>query len=691
MDAAAVTDPIQSALAGVFKQLQEMGGQAPTPATAGQALPVTPEAPLMAESPLPRAPLDRDPFVKPPESIAADAARPPVPAAPAQGLEPTMPTPASTGMTRAEFDAEYPDISRLIQNIPGARLNLPRGYITDAPISPAPATEAGASPEVATAEAAAAAAPKDAGEVDDAKVESELSKYFDVNVEDIVPKELLDELKKQAMGGMQLHDAIGIAGIAITNPQLASQLLLDMSRQKNAATNELVNLSAQVGSFKKEGGRQLALYMRSRADQRAMQSRIDERADNSEYLLRSEQSAEFLSELRKTGIDPTEAGVPPLSEQILRDPVKFGDWVQIATTSASRGAGKQQLLAELSGMKANGPATLAAKTGADPTAAVTMLLQKQGFTPEELAGLQPTIATFAKVAQQASQGIDQNRLRAEASMKWMQAMADKNTAQMNAISAEVKGNPGMKRDKAVALMNATMMLQMTAQTEATNVQMLLAAELKKVPPAEASTGFLGIGATPPSGVQDPAWIEGLQNRLESATMMIAESNDALAMLYPIVQGTGTSDVSSLLMDIGPKLAESSRVATLGGKIKPPGVPPPVIAEAMSAAADPATWLAYLKQPPIGADGQPNPYRTAYWASVVRQMGAALGGLQDPEDIIRLLDAQSAGQPSYADAFAGQDITLPEQPISAMAGSLQGGGAPPPPNSPAGGSQQKPAP
>lgn len=666
MEATPNIDPIQSALAGVFKQLQELGAQAPTPVSAGQALPVT-------------TPSERDPFVKPPESIAADAARMPAPpastkpeAAPmTSASEPTIPTPSSTGMSRAEFESEYPDISRLLQNVPGSKLNLPKGFITDAPISPAPvASETPPGPAIPTA----AASEEDSSKAEDARIESELSKSFNIDVEDIVPKDILEELKKQSRGGMELHDAIGIAGIAITDPRLAGELLLQMEHKQSSATNTLVNLSSQVGSFKKEGARQLSMYMRSRADQRAAQGKLNDKTAGTEYLERSKQSAAFLSELRKTGLDPEEAGVPPLSEAVLRDPVQFGNWVQAATSAASKGAGKQTFLAELSGMKANGPATLAAKTGADPTAAVMMLAQKYGFTPEEIAGLQPTIATFAKVAQQTSQGIDQARLRAEASMKWMQSMSDKNTAQMAAITKEVQGNPGLKRDKAIALMNATMMLNMTAQTEATNVQMLLAAELKKIPMEQASPGYLGgtlggWGATPASGVQDPARIEGLQNRLESASMLVAESGQTLSMLYPIVQGTGAGNISSILLDIGPKLAEASRVATLGGKIRPPGVPPLVIADAMSAAADPATWLAYLKQPPIGADGQPNPYRIAYWASVVRQMGAALGGLQDPEDIIRLLDAQSAGQPSYADAFAGKDISLPEQPISAMANAV----------------------
>jgi hypothetical protein len=618
-------------------------------------------------------------------------------------------------LTPDELYSEYPDIKKLLQRVPGVKIQLPKSFVlgggTEAtPImadsgepaalpqggppgldggssAAAPPQEPGAEPIVDPTK------PKAPGEDDDSKVEAELSRYFDVNIEDILPKEIVDELTRQATQGMALHDAIGIAGIAITNPRLAGDLLLDMQHRKQVATSTLATVGMQLGTFKREGARQLAMYMRARKDQRFAQEHQDTAASSKEYLERSKQSAAFLDQLRKSGLDPGVVGVPPISEEVLRDPVKFGDWVQEATTAASKGSGKQEFLAEISGMKANGPATLAAKTGSDPTAAVESLAAMHGFTPEEIAGLRPTIDTFAKVAQTAQSGLDQKRLKDAASAQWMQSLSDKNAAEVAKITAEVEGNPGMKRDKAISLMNSTMMLQMTAQTEFTNVQQMLALEMQKRTPEDAAAVAGGIpwNDIDPGKVQDPAKIESLQRRMESASMIIAEAGQALAGLYPIAQGTGAGDVGAMLMDIGPKLAEAARLATLGGKIKPPGVPPPMIAEAMAAAATPATWLAYLKQPPIGPDGQPNPYRTAYWASVVRQMGASLGGLQDPEDIIRLLDAQSAGKPSYADMFAGRDITLPEQPISAMASSLQGGGAPPPPASPAGAEQQKPKP
>jgi hypothetical protein len=602
-------------------------------------------------------------------------------------------------MSLEDFYNEYPDIPRLIHNIPGAKVNLPEGLLTGAKLSPAPKPEAPPQPSPTPS---AAEGSKGTGEVpedvEDTKVESELSKYFNVDVEDIIPKEVLDMLTKQAKGGMELHDAIGIAGIAITNPQLAGELLLDIDRRKSAAQNTLVNLSQQVGSFRKEGARQLAMYMRTRKDQRFAQSKLDRQSSDKEYLERSKQVGAFAEAIRKSGLDPDALGVPAISEEVLRDPVKFGNWVQAATSAVGKGQGKQNFLAEISGMKPNGPATLAAKTGADPTAAVEMLAQQHDFTPDELAQLHPMIQSFATVAQKATAGIDQRRLRDEAAMRYMESQANKNAAEIAKINNEVRDNPGMKRDKAMALLNSTMMLQMTAQTEFSNVQAQLAAELRKVTPeaaASAESDFLPFNQTDdPNKVQDPAKIEALQRRMESASMMIGESNQAIASLYPIAQGmTGAAagDINSMLQDIGPKLAEASRVATLGGKLRPPGVPPPVIAEAMTAAATPASWLAYLKQPPMGLDGQPNPYRVAYWASVVRQMGASLGGLQDPEDIIRLLDAQSMGQPSYADVFAGQDISLPTAPISAMAGSLTSGGGAPPPQSPAGGSQEKPTP
>jgi hypothetical protein len=437
------------------------------------------------------------------------------------------------------------------------------------------------------------------------------------------------------------------------------------------------------------------MYMRSRKDQQAIQGRADQAVAGKEYLERSKQAGAFMEGIRKNGLNPETMGVPPLSEGVLRDPVQFGNWVQEATSAAGKGLGKQAFLAEISGMKPNGPATLAAKTGADPTSAVLALAQQHGFTPEEIDGLMPTIENFATVAKTATAGIDQRRLKDAASQLWMESLANKNAAEITKIANEVRDNPGMKRDKATALMNTTMMLQMTAQTDFTSVQAQLAAELNKAKTAERDLmGFDSLypDISDPTLVQDPIKIDGLQRRLGSLTLMIGESNQTLAGLYPIVQGQGGAvDISTLLQDIGPKLAEQMRIATLGGKIRPPGIPPPMIAEAAVAATDPASWLAYLKQPPIGPDGAPNPYRTAYWASVVRQMGASLGGLQDPEDIIRLLDAQSAGQPSYADTFAGQDIALPVAPISAMAGSLQGGGPPPPPNSPAGGSQEPPKP
>lgn len=576
------------------------------------------------------------------QSVGAEA---PTPASATQTL-PTTPPPAQSPLSQPEMAQPTRESSiPAVADIPGT----PAKEITP------PTTSTIAPP----------------AEEDDAQVESELLKNFDINIEDIVPPEILQQLYKNAKGGMSLPDALGIVSIAATHPEIAGQLLLQHDREKYAATNSLVNIGTQLGSIKKESARQVSMYMRARKDARLAQSKQDAAARDREYLERSKAATGFYNELAKSNVDPDAAGVPPISEEILRDPNQYAQWVQAASSAANKADAKQKFLQEIAGMTQYGPAMLAAKTGVDPTAGVIAYAKKLGFSDQELTQLQPIIKNFASAAKQQSGLVSAETQRAIQQSKYMESLIGKTNAEIAKIGQEIGSNPSIKRDKALQMTNTLQMLNMTATSDLQSAQLKLAAELQK-PTMEKALADQHFWQAPPKAdaVQNPDFVATLQARIDRDTQGIAESSQYLAQLAPIASGNaGALDVMAALQQAGPSIAEASRAAILGGRALPAGFPPQIKAEAVAAASNPATWLAYLKQPPIGPDGQPNPIRTAYWAAVVRKLGDEMGGAQDPADIIKLLDFQSAGQPSYADIYAGRDITLPAQAIQTQMQSL----------------------
>lgn len=530
-------------------------------------------------------------------------------------------------------------------------------------------------PPPATPQTSAETAP--APQQTDQDIESELLKQFDFKVTDLIPQDVLDQLIGRAKKGWSLTDAFGIAGIAMTNPELAGQLMRDIEHNRNVSVQQLSQLGRDVSYARKEGARQVAMYMRSRKDAADLLTRYQGEQKKAAYLQRSKEVSAFTNDVRDAGIDPVLAGIPPITKDILNDDEKYADWVNQASEAVGKYRRKLDFYQEMAGAK-KGPAYMAAKMGIDPTNAVTEYARNVvGLPEEEITALQPTFSQFAKTAKQQVDLVDAQTQRLKATVNWMNSSIDKNKATIEKLNKEVQGVIGGKGaitpSRAAGLITQYQRAQMVASAQAMSAQKLLESELAK-------GGW-------PGAQTDPQLVMMYQEHLANATDAVAVSEQMIQQLTAVAQGQSndTTKIPLILDDIGPKLAESSRSMVATGKLKAPGATPEMLAQAQAAAASPATWLTYLKGPPL-ENGRQNPYRTMYWASLVNQLGSALGGTYSPEDLILLLDAARLNGASYADAYSNQDITLPAQDIEQMLGSIKPGTAPP--NSPAGGSQQQ---
>ena len=514
--------------------------------------------------------------------------------------------------------------------------------VTEAPPSTAaaPEVQAGAPPP----EAPPAPAEVDPEEVAIDKEVADMRTAFDFKLEDVVPADILAQLKTQSQGRMSIGEIFGIAGVAATNPTLAAQILSDHEQGKRSASNTLAVLSQQVLSTRKEGERQIAMYGRYLRRAHEESKKTETAEAGKEKLARMAEVSKVFKDLRADGIDPAQAGIMPPSEEELKDPEKFfgpGGWFARTNDALGKVQGKQRIDEMLAGARQL-PVSVLAQKGIDPSAAILNLMQSAGFSPEEIAQRMPAVQALAKGANLQLQKVQGEIAKDAQWLEWSKSTVAKNGAAIDDINSRIRDRETLQPEE---------VLGMGARLQGLENQLL-----NQIEKAKFQQSYLKYE----SDASDDPLVKA--SKLEQSKQIGQSILDFGSQLYGVresqvnleviaKQGMAMVDPVAAFWTTLPQVLESTRTTLLTTAGRIPGANPDQMFEAMQAASSPETWNAFLRGDPN------NPFRQMFWTAMLAEI--QLKTHMRPEQIFQLLnsDLMTPGT-SPADTFVGSDVTLP---------------------------------
>lgn len=507
--------------------------------------------------------------------------------------------------------------------------------------SPAAAPVPEALPEAAPTAAPAAVDPEEAA------IDQEIADMragFNFNLEDVVPKDILDQLKRQSRGTMGMGELLGIAGLAATNPAIAAQILSDHEQGKRQASLALAQLSQQVLTSKKEGERQVSMYGRYLRRAHEETKKLNEKEKGKEKLARMADVTKLFTSLRGEGVDLEQAGISAPSMEELEDESKYygpGGWLDRTSAALGKYQGKQTIDEMLAGAR-NLPVSVLAQKGIDPSAAIVNMMTSAGFTAEEIAQRMPAVQELSKGAALQVQQMKAEIAKDTQWLEWSRSTVSKNQAAIADINSRIIDRQTLQPDEVMGMGARLMGLEnqvMNSLNQAQFRQSFFAQEaaLAKDPIVKA-------------GKQDQARIMG-----ETALSFQAQLGDikqAQANLEVIAkQGMAMTNPVEAFWTSLPDVAESSRLTLLTTAGRIPGANPDQMFEAMSAASDPRSWEQYLRGDPN------NPFRQMFWTAMLAEI--QLKTHMPADQIFRLLNADIMTPGSApVDTYVGSDVTLP---------------------------------
>lgn len=265
--------------------------------------------------------------------------------------------------------------------------------------APAPAQALPQAP--APAQAPQGQAPEEAhlGRQGEESVRVSEEQALDSDLEGWIDPELLGVLKQRARGEpVSWSEAIGIAGLGITNPQLAQQLIANKAEDMRSARGLLTALQTHAQDFRRNGVLQRGIYDRTLLTQRGAQVK------------------EILDAANSAGVE-----VAPPPGDLLQD-APYAAWYAGAQSAAAKGQKAKARSGEVLkiGQATTEEARRLARAGADPSTITPdwfkAQLGLQGVTAEELQGLEGSGALQA-LAGAASSAAAMERTQREEELK----------------------------------------------------------------------------------------------------------------------------------------------------------------------------------------------------------------------------------------------------------------------------------